>query len=121
MAAHIDVVTHETVVSGVVIEPGAVVKNSILWDRAVVKAGTYLENCVVGEYHGEAFHAGAEQRAADTRRRKGFERNGEFVVEGIRTTIPFHVELLADPRVQDGDYHVEFLEQRSAASGRIAT
>jgi acetyl-CoA carboxylase biotin carboxylase subunit len=46
---------------------------------------------------------------------------GEFVVEGIRTTIPFHVELLADPRVQAGDYHVEFLEQRGAASGRIAT
>jgi len=31
-----------------VVEPGAVVKNSILWDGAVVKAGTYLENCVVG-------------------------------------------------------------------------
>jgi NDP-sugar pyrophosphorylase family protein len=32
-----------------VIEPGAIVKNSILWDGAVIKAGTYLENCVVGD------------------------------------------------------------------------
>ena len=45
----------------------------------------------------------------------------EFVVEGIHTTIPFHLELLADPSVRSGDYHVEFLEQRGAASGRIAT
>ena len=46
---------------------------------------------------------------------------GEFVVEGISTTIPFHLELLDDPSVRAGDYHVEFLEQRGAASGRIAT
>jgi acetyl-CoA carboxylase biotin carboxylase subunit len=38
---------------------------------------------------------------------------GEFVVEGIRTTVPFHLDLLADPAVQAGDYHVEFLEQRT--------
>jgi acetyl-CoA carboxylase biotin carboxylase subunit len=46
---------------------------------------------------------------------------GEFVVEGIRTTIPFHLELLADPAVQAGDYHVEFLERRADPSGKIAT
>jgi acetyl-CoA carboxylase, biotin carboxylase subunit len=57
-----------------------------------------------------------EEAVARTRRALG-----EFVVEGIHTTIPFHLELLADPRVQAGDYHVEFLEQRWAASGRIAT
>jgi acetyl-CoA carboxylase biotin carboxylase subunit len=45
----------------------------------------------------------------------------EFVVEWIHTTIPFHLELLADPSVRAGDYHVEFLERRTAASGRIAT
>jgi NDP-sugar pyrophosphorylase family protein len=31
-----------------VVERGATVKNSVLWDGAVVKAGTYLEDCVVG-------------------------------------------------------------------------
>jgi acetyl-CoA carboxylase biotin carboxylase subunit len=46
---------------------------------------------------------------------------GELVVEGISTTVPFHIELLDDPAVRAGDYHVEFLEQRGAASGRIAT
>jgi len=45
----------------------------------------------------------------------------EFVVSGISTTVPFHLELLDDPSVRAGDYHVEFLEQRAAESGRIAT
>ena len=36
-----------------------------------------------------------------------------------RTTIPFHLELLDDPAVEAGDYHVEFLERRAEASGRI--
>src|SRR5262249_31993790 len=44
---------------------------------------------------------------------------GEFRVEGIHTTIPFHLELLADEAVQAGDYHVEFLERRHAGSGRM--
>jgi acetyl-CoA carboxylase, biotin carboxylase subunit len=44
---------------------------------------------------------------------------GEFVVEGIRTTIPFHLELLGDSAVQAGDYHVEFLERRMNGSGRM--
>jgi acetyl-CoA carboxylase, biotin carboxylase subunit len=57
-----------------------------------------------------------EEAVARTRRALG-----EFVVEGIRTTVPFHLELVADPSVQAGEYHVEFLEQRAAASGRIAT
>jgi acetyl-CoA carboxylase biotin carboxylase subunit len=39
---------------------------------------------------------------------------GEFLVEGISTTVPFHLELLDDPSVRAGDYHVEFLEQRAA-------
>jgi acetyl-CoA carboxylase biotin carboxylase subunit len=56
-----------------------------------------------------------EEAVARTRRALG-----EFVVEGIRTTVPFHLALLADPALQAGDYHVEFLEQRAAAYGRIA-
>jgi acetyl-CoA carboxylase biotin carboxylase subunit len=42
----------------------------------------------------------------------------EFTLEGIHTTIPFHLDLLADEAVQAGEYHVEFLEQRAARSGR---
>ncbi|HZO62722.1 MAG TPA: acetyl-CoA carboxylase biotin carboxylase subunit [Gaiellaceae bacterium] len=41
---------------------------------------------------------------------------GELVVEGIRTTIPFHLQLLDDAAVRAGDYHVEFLEQRTIAA-----
>lgn len=33
---------------GAIIEPGAKVLDSILWDGAIVRAGTYLENCIVG-------------------------------------------------------------------------
>jgi acetyl-CoA carboxylase biotin carboxylase subunit len=61
---------------------------------------------------------GRDRDEAIARTRRALE---EFVVEGISTTIPFHRELLDDPSVRAGDYHVEFLEQRGAASGRIAT
>jgi len=61
---------------------------------------------------------GRDREEAIARTRRALD---EFVVEGISTTIPFHLELLDDPSVRAGDYHVEFLEQRGAASGRIAT
>jgi acetyl-CoA carboxylase biotin carboxylase subunit len=61
---------------------------------------------------------GRNREEAIARTRRALE---EFVVEGIRTTIPFHLELLADPSFLAGEYHVEFLEQRAAASGTIAT
>jgi acetyl-CoA carboxylase, biotin carboxylase subunit len=60
---------------------------------------------------------GRDRPEAIARTRRALE---EFVVEGIRTTIPFHLELLADPAVQAGDYHVEFLERRADGSGRMA-
>jgi acetyl-CoA carboxylase biotin carboxylase subunit len=34
----------------------------------------------------------------------------EFIVEGIRTTLPLHARLLADPRFVAGDYSTTFLE-----------
>jgi acetyl-CoA carboxylase, biotin carboxylase subunit len=43
----------------------------------------------------------------------------EFHVEGIHTTIPFHLELTADDAVRAADYHVDFLEQRAARSDRM--
>jgi acetyl-CoA carboxylase, biotin carboxylase subunit len=36
----------------------------------------------------------------------------EFRIDGVKTTIPFHLELLEDEAFLAGDYHVEFLERR---------
>jgi acetyl-CoA carboxylase biotin carboxylase subunit len=44
----------------------------------------------------------------------------EFVVEGIKTTIPLHQALIEDPDFQSGDYTIKWLEQwleREAAPG----
>ncbi len=37
-----------------------------------------------------------------------------FIVEGVKTTIPFLIELLEDPDVVAGNIHTKFLEQRMA-------
>jgi acetyl-CoA carboxylase biotin carboxylase subunit len=37
---------------------------------------------------------------------------GEFLLEGIKSTIPFHARLLADPRFVEGVYSTTFLEAR---------
>jgi acetyl-CoA carboxylase biotin carboxylase subunit len=34
-----------------------------------------------------------------------------FIVEGIQTSIPLHLEILADPRFRSGDISTRFLEQ----------
>jgi acetyl-CoA carboxylase biotin carboxylase subunit len=38
----------------------------------------------------------------------------EFRIEGVTTTIPFHLSLLDDPRFVAGDYDVDYLERRLA-------
>ena len=35
----------------------------------------------------------------------------EFVIEGVKTTIPFHQQLLADERFRAGDFDTKFLER----------
>jgi acetyl-CoA carboxylase biotin carboxylase subunit len=35
----------------------------------------------------------------------------EFVIEGMKTTIPLHQRLIADPDVQNGDYSIKWLEE----------
>ncbi len=35
---------------------------------------------------------------------------GEFVIEGIKTTIPFHQQLMRDERFRNGDFTTKFLE-----------
>jgi acetyl-CoA carboxylase, biotin carboxylase subunit len=37
-----------------------------------------------------------------------------FIVEGVKTTIPFLLELLEDPAVVAGDIDTKFLERRMA-------
>jgi len=35
---------------------------------------------------------------------------GEFVIEGIKTTIPFHAKLMNDPKFIEGNYTTKFME-----------
>ncbi|CAH1210263.1 Biotin carboxylase [Paenibacillus plantiphilus] len=35
----------------------------------------------------------------------------EFAIDGIRTTIPFHMKLLNHPKFVDGDFDIKFLEE----------
>jgi acetyl-CoA carboxylase biotin carboxylase subunit len=46
---------------------------------------------------------------------RGRRALGELRVDGVKTTVPFHLELLADEDVLAGAYHVEWLERRLAA------
>jgi acetyl-CoA carboxylase biotin carboxylase subunit len=34
----------------------------------------------------------------------------EFIIEGIKTTIPFHRQLMDDPAYVKGDYTTKFME-----------
>jgi acetyl-CoA carboxylase biotin carboxylase subunit len=36
---------------------------------------------------------------------------GEFAVDGIHTTIPFHVKLMDHPKFKQGDFDIKFLEE----------
>ncbi|MBU3933080.1 MAG: acetyl-CoA carboxylase biotin carboxylase subunit, partial [Candidatus Omnitrophica bacterium] len=37
---------------------------------------------------------------------------GEFVIEGIKTTIPFHLKVLSSPDFQKGEYSTKFIEEK---------
>ena len=50
---------------------------------------------------------GADRAEALARMRRAV---AEYVVEGIKTTLPLHARLLADPRFTAGDYSTTFLE-----------
>ncbi|TDI69784.1 MAG: acetyl-CoA carboxylase biotin carboxylase subunit [Bacteroidetes bacterium] len=49
-------------------------------------------------------------RTRDLAIRKMQRALDEFVIEGVRTTIPFHLQLLRDKRFQAGDFDTTFLE-----------
>ena len=44
----------------------------------------------------------------------------EFVVEGMKTTIPLHQKLRRDPDFQSGDYTIKWLEEWLERSGETA-
>ena len=52
---------------------------------------------------------GADRGEAIARMRRALS---EFVVEGIKTTVPFHARLLQDPRFVEGVYSTAFLESQ---------
>ena len=35
----------------------------------------------------------------------------EFIIEGVKTTVPFHQQLLRDERFRAGDFDTRFLER----------
>jgi acetyl-CoA carboxylase, biotin carboxylase subunit len=51
---------------------------------------------------------GATREACLMRLRRAL---GEFVIEGMKTTIPLHQKLLDDPEFQNGDYTIKWLEE----------
>ena len=57
----------------------------------------------------------ATDRATALRRMRG--ALAELVVDGIRTNVPLHQELLQDPEFQAGGVDIHFLERRAARAG----
>jgi acetyl-CoA carboxylase biotin carboxylase subunit len=51
-------------------------------------------------------HAPTRTKALDRMKRA----LGEYIIEGVRTTIPFHLQLMADPAFRSGDFDIKFLE-----------
>ncbi len=81
--------------------------------------GHCFAGCTVPPYYdslvAKVITHGADRAEALARMRRAL---GEFVVEGIRTTIPLHERLLGDPRFAAGDYHTTFLESERWESVR---
>jgi acetyl-CoA carboxylase, biotin carboxylase subunit len=44
----------------------------------------------------------------------------EFAIEGIRTTIPFHLKLLSHPKFIQGDFDIKFLEEHDLNEPRAS-
>jgi acetyl-CoA carboxylase, biotin carboxylase subunit len=34
----------------------------------------------------------------------------EYVIEGVKTTIPFHLQLMQNEKFREGDFNTKFLE-----------
>jgi acetyl-CoA carboxylase biotin carboxylase subunit len=55
---------------------------------------------------------GRDREEAIARGRRALE---EFAIEGIETTIPFHLRILADRGFRRGEYHTDYLEEMTPA------
>jgi acetyl-CoA carboxylase biotin carboxylase subunit len=53
---------------------------------------------------------GKDRQEAIIRMRRALR---EFVIEGIRTTIPFHLRIIDDPDFVSGNFNTHFLESRA--------
>lgn len=50
--------------------------------------------------------ARTRQEAIDTM----YRALSEYVIEGVKTTIPFHLQLMKDERFRSGNFNTKFLE-----------
>ena len=51
---------------------------------------------------------GKDREEAILRMKRALE---EFAIDGVSTTIPFHLKLLNHPMFNQGDFHIQFLEK----------
>ena len=85
---------HEPAGPGVRVDSGAAANVTIpqAYDPLIAKLITYGAN-------------------RDEARRRMLRALGEYTIEGVKTTIPFHSLMLADERFVSGDYHTGTVEQ----------
>jgi acetyl-CoA carboxylase biotin carboxylase subunit len=57
----------------------------------------------------------ADRQEAVARMRRALEM---FIIEGVKTTIPLHLRILADPAFQAGDFHTGFLDPLLASPAK---
>jgi acetyl-CoA carboxylase, biotin carboxylase subunit len=60
---------------------------------------------------------GATREEAISRMKRALS---EFAIEGIRTTIPFHLKLLSHPKFIQGDFDIKFLEEHDLNEPRAS-
>jgi acetyl-CoA carboxylase, biotin carboxylase subunit len=70
------------------------------------------EECVIDSYYdsliGKLIVHGRNRDEAISRMRRALEM---FIVEGVKTSLPLHQNIVADPDFIEGNYHVGFLER----------
>jgi acetyl-CoA carboxylase biotin carboxylase subunit len=58
---------------------------------------------------------GKDREEAIDRMRRALQ---EFAIDGVKTTIPFHLKLMQHPQFVSGDFHIQFLEKNNLNEGR---
>ncbi len=81
-----------------------------------VRVDTAVYNCCVIPSHYDSLVAklivyGEDREEAVAKMRRALD---EFIIEGIKTTIPFHKKVLSDPDFIKGDFNTGFVEKMSA-------